>query len=112
MIAIVTVREGGTAACGAVRRRGNTQAAVIPRLELTDLLGVRVSQIQIAAQHCDIQFFLMKHPAHVGGKSLRQGSVVKGDAGDTLGQRQVYAGEALFPCLAGTVFQRLLGCGH
>ena len=94
------------------RLGGNTQAAVIPRLELADLLGIRMSQIQIAAQHCHVKFFLLKYAAHMGGKPLGQGGVVKGDAGDTFGKRQMYAGKALFPGFMRTRFQRLLGCGQ
>ena len=48
----------------------------------------------------------------MGGKPLCQGGVIEGDAGDTLGKRQMYAGKALFPGFMRTRFQRLLGCGQ
>ena len=102
------VRRAGLGADHADARQGrHAQAPEIAGLKLRDLRGVGVREVQIAAEHRDVQILRAKHAAHMGGKPLGQRGVVKSHALDALGKGQMDTTKALLPGLAGTGFEGL-----
>ena len=83
------------------------EVAAVPRLDLRQLAGVWVGQVEVAPQHRHVQPLLGKDPPGVQRQTFGQGGVVKGDAFYDLGESQMDAGKALRPGLGRPGFHGL-----
>ena len=86
---------------------GHSEVAAVPRLDLRQLAGVWVGQVEVAPQHRHVQPLLGKDPPGVQRQTFGQGGVVKGDAFYDLGESQMDAGKALRPGLGRPGFHGL-----